>query len=155
MVDIRPARSAADLEAAGTLFDAYAASLGVDLGYQDFATERRSLPGRYAPPFGELLMAWSAGAPVGCVGLRPIEPAGCCEMKRLFVAPAGRGKGVGRALVAAVIAAAQRIGHREMRLDTLPDMAAAAGLYRAAGFAEIAAYYPSPIGGTVFLARRL
>lgn len=153
---IRPVRSAADLEAAGRLFDAYAASLGIDLGYQGFDTERATLPGKYATPAGELLMAHGVdGDPWGCVGVRPIEPDGCCEMKRLYVVPAARGLGLGRALVDAVIAAAERFGYSEMRLDTLPSMDGAISLYRKAGFVPIAPYYETPVAGTLFFAKRL
>lgn len=153
---IRPVRSPGDLEATVQLFKAYASALGIDLGYQDFATELATLPGKYAPPAGELLLARGQdGAPLGCVGLRPIAPDGCCEMKRLYVAPAARGLGLGRALVAAVIDGAVRGGYREMRLDTLPTMAEAIALYRAAGFAPIAPYYDTPIAETLFFARAL
>lgn len=153
---IRPARSADDLDAAARLFEAYAAALGVDLGFQDFAVELATLPGRYAPPRGELLVARGPrGEVLGCVGLRPIAPEGCCEMKRLYVAPRARGLGLGGALVAAIIAEAVRIGYREMRLDTLPSMAEAMALYRKAGFAPIPPYYHTPLAGTIFLARRL
>jgi ribosomal protein S18 acetylase RimI-like enzyme len=153
---IRPARSIADIEAAVRLFEAYAASLGIDLGFQDFTTELATLPGAYAPPAGELLLARDRhGKPLGCVGLRPLAPAGCCEMKRLYVAPCARGRGLGQALVAAIIAEALRIGYREMRLDTLPTMTEAIALYRKAGFVPIEPYYDTPVAGTVFLARSL
>jgi GNAT superfamily N-acetyltransferase len=93
---ISPVRSAADLEATARLFGAYAASLAIDLFYQGFAAELATLPGRYAAPAGELLLARDLhGEPLGCVGLRPMEPQGCCEMKRLYVAPRGRGLGSG------------------------------------------------------------
>jgi ribosomal protein S18 acetylase RimI-like enzyme len=152
---IGAARSAADLEAVVELFKAYAASIGIDLGYQDFDTELATLPGKYATPDGELLLARDRdGAPVGCVGLRPIEPDGC-EMKRLYVAPDARGLGLGKALIIAIIAEAERIGYREMRLDTLPTMAEAIFLYEQAGFRPIEAYYQTPIDGTLFFARRL
>jgi GNAT superfamily N-acetyltransferase len=153
---IRPARSADDFETTAQLFDAYASALGIDLGYQDFATELATLPGKYAPPAGELLLARGHdGVPLGCVGLRPIPPDGCCEMKRLYVAPAARGLGLGRALVEAVIGEAARIGYGEMRLDTLPTMTEAITLYRAAGFSPIAPYYDTPIAETLFFARAL
>lgn len=153
---IRVVRSAADLEAAVRLFNAYACSIGIDLGYQDFDKELATLPGKYATPGGELLLARDRnGAPLGCVGLRPIAPDGCCEMKRLYVAPEARGLGLGKALVAAVIAEAERIGYREMRLDTLPNMAEAISLYQRAGFRPIEPYYQTPIEGTLFFARRL
>lgn len=148
---IEPARSAADLEAAARLFDAYAAALGVDLAFQDFAAELAGLPGKYAPPFGELFLARGRGdEPLGCVGLRPLESDGACEMKRLYVTPAARGLRVGKALVDAVIHEARRIGYREMRLDSLPEMAEAIGIYRRAGFAPIAPYYSNPIPEAVY-----
>lgn len=153
---IEPARSAADFEAAARLFDAYARALGIDLAFQDFAAELASLPGKYAPPLGELLLARGLrDEPLGCVGLRPLDSEGACEMKRLYVTPAARGLGAGKALVEAIILEARRIGYREMRLDTLPDMAEAVGIYRGAGFEPIAPYYHNPIAGAVFLGRSL
>lgn len=153
---IAPALSAADLEAVGLLFDAYAASLPIDLAYQGFEAERASLPGRYGPPGGALFLARDLGdEALGCVALRPIAPPGCCEMKRLYVTPAGRGLGLGRALADAIVAEATRIGHREMRLDTLPTMSEAIALYRVIGFAPIPPYYDTPVAGTIFLARPL
>ena len=102
LFQIKPVRSAADLEATVQLFSAYASGVGVDLGYQDFATELATLPGEYATPAGELVLARDRrGKPLGCVGLRPIKPHGCCEMKRLYVSPQARGLGLGRALIAA------------------------------------------------------
>jgi ribosomal protein S18 acetylase RimI-like enzyme len=154
-VRVAPARGAADLSAAARLFRAYAEALAVDLGFQGFEAELAGLPGRYAPPAGALLLARRRGAAIGCVAMRPLAEAGVCEMKRLYVAPEGRGLGVGRALVAAVIDAGVRAGHREMRLDTLPDMEAALALYRDMGFGPTRAYYDTPLAGTVFLARRL
>ena len=152
---IRPARSADDLAATARLLDAYTSSLNVDLAYQDFATELATLPGNYSPPAGELLLARNQnGTPLGCVALRPLADDGCCEMKRLYVVPEARGMGLGKALLDAVLEAAARIGYREIRLDTLPEMAAAMALYRQAGFAPIDPYYDTPVAGTRFLGRR-
>lgn len=149
-------RTSDDLTATIALFRAYATSLGVDLAYQDFEAELAAMPGKYAPPTGELLLARGAdGAPLGCVGLRPVDPDGYCEMKRLYVSPGARGMGLGRALVEAVLDAATRLGFRELRLDTLPDMSDAQALYARMGFVRIAPYYDTPIAGTVFMARRL
>jgi GNAT superfamily N-acetyltransferase len=153
---IGPVGTAADVAAVARLFEAYAASLGVDLAYQDFAGELASLPGKYAAPDGALLLARDLGGQaLGCVALRPMPFAGCCEMKRLFVAPQGRGLGLGRALAEAIVAAAAGIGYREMRLDTLPFMTEAIALYRALGFVPIEPYYDTPVAGTIFLARQL
>jgi ribosomal protein S18 acetylase RimI-like enzyme len=148
--------SAGELAAVAGLFADYAASLSVDLAYQGFAAELAGLPGRYAPPKGALLVAREGGgAAVGCVALRPMAEPGVAEMKRLYVRPEGRGLGFGAALVEAAIGEARRIGYREVRLDTLPDMAAAIALYERMGFVRIAPYYDTPVAGTVFLARAI
>lgn len=150
---IQPARSTADLEAVAQLFEAYAASLEIDLAYQDFASEVSALPGKYASPAGALLLARDInGEALGCIGLRPMAEEGCCEMKRLYVSPKGRGLGLGGALISALLGEAVRIGYREMRLDTLPSMAPAISLYTKAGFVPIAPYYVTPIEGTLFFA---
>jgi ribosomal protein S18 acetylase RimI-like enzyme len=128
----------------------------IDLGYQGFGGELASLPGKYAPPAGALLIARDAsGAALGCVAMRPPDDEGVCEMKRLYVAPEGRGLGLGNALARAIIEAARAAGYREMRLDALASMHAAQALYRALGFSEIAPYYDTPIAGTVFMALKL
>jgi len=138
------------------LFRAYAASLPVDLGYQDFAAELAALPGKYAPPQGALLLARTpAGEALGCVALRPLETAGVCEMKRLFLRPAARGLGVGRGLAEAIVAQARALGYREIRLDTLPSMTTAVALYEALGFVRTGAYYAPTPPGTIFMALEL
>lgn len=151
---IRPVRSVADLKAIVQMFNAYASSIGIDLAFQDFATELASLPGKYAAPAGELLLARDHnGEPLGCVGLRPMTSDGCCEMKRLYVAPRRRGLGLGGVLIDAIIGEAVRIGYREMRLDTLPSMVEAIALYSKAGFMPIEPYYDTPLADTIFLGR--
>lgn len=153
---IVPVRDPSDLADVIALFTSYAGSLSIDLAYQDFAGEMAAMPGKYAPPKGELLLARGTdGRPLGCVGLRPFDAPGCCEMKRLYVAPEGRGLGLGRALAEEIISAAKRIGYGEMRLDTLPEMDKAIALYRTLGFVSIAPYYDTPIAGTIFLAKQL
>lgn len=155
-IRITPAVTAIDLAAITALFRAYAASLDIDLAYQDFEAELAGLPGKYAPPTGALLIARDAdGRNLGCVALRAMDTPGCCEMKRLYVAPEGRGLGLGRRLVKALIVEAKRLGHREMRLDTLPSMHDAQALYRKLGFEVTQPYYDTPIRGTVFLRLRL
>jgi ribosomal protein S18 acetylase RimI-like enzyme len=151
--EIVPVRSAGELAAVAELFAAYAASLSMDLAYQGFAAELASLPGRYAPPAGEILLARGAAAAIGCVALRPLAEPGVAAMKRLYVRPEGRGLGLGAELIAEILRTAGRIGYREVRLDTLPDMAAAIALYEGAGFVRTAPYYDTPVAGTVFLAR--
>jgi GNAT superfamily N-acetyltransferase len=153
---IGEAASAADISAVRMLFEAYAASLPIDLAYQAFADELAGLPGKYAPPRGALLLARDEDeTPLGCVALRPLAEGGCCEMKRLYLRPAARRRGLGRALAEAVIGAARRIGYDEIRLDTLTEMAQARRLYEQLGFKPIAPYYAPTPPGTVFLSLRL
>jgi len=145
------AAGAADLENVRALFREYEAWLGVDLCFQGFGAELASLPGRYAPPDGRLLLAEWDGRLAGCVALRTFAP-GICEMKRLYVRDFARGHGVGRALVQRIVDEARRAGHRAMRLDTLPDrMGAANALYVAEGFRDIPAYYANPLAGVRYL----
>jgi len=153
---IEPARSSQDIEDARGLFKSYADALGVDLCFQGFPEELATLPGKYAPPRGELLLARGAeGDPLGCIAMRPLDAPGCCEMKRLYVGPPARGMGLGKALVEAIITAALGAGYREMRLDTLPTMHEALSLYERLGFVRIQPYYDTPLVGTVFMGKRL
>src|ERR1700761_2247161 len=148
---IRPVRSPDDLAATMALFEAYAASLGINLSYQNFVAEMAAMPGKYAPPAGELLLARDdKGARLGCVGLRPLSGDGICEMKRLYVTPEGRGLGLGKALAEAIVAESRRIGYREMLLDTLPSLTTAIGISVRMGFQPVPAYYDTPISGTLF-----
>jgi ribosomal protein S18 acetylase RimI-like enzyme len=147
---IRQAESAADIVAVRDLFLEYVSALGIDLAFQDFAAEIAGLPGRYAPPDGRLLLAWWDDQVAGCIALRRLS-AEVAEMKRLYVRPEFRGAAVDRALAEAVIAEARSIRYRRIRLDTLPSMSAARGLYRSLGFREIEPYAANPVPGTAFL----
>jgi putative acetyltransferase len=144
------AASPDDVEAVRGLFVEYQKSLGVDLCFQGFDRELAELPGDYVPPGGCLLVARDQGDIVACVALRRLD-AETCEMKRLYVRPTQRGLGLGRALAEAVIADAQRLGYRRMRLDTLPSMTEAAALYERLGFREIEPYTENPVAGARFL----
>jgi putative acetyltransferase len=151
---ISQAESPAEIAAVRDLLREYQALLGVDLCFQGFESEVRGLPGGYAPPDGRLLLATADGEPVGCVALRAAGPPRC-EMKRLFVRPAARGLGAGRALVALVLAEARAIGYTEVVLDTLPSMVEAQRLYEELGFRDILPYRPNPVPGARFLAKTL
>lgn len=151
---IEPARTDEDIAIARKLFREYETAIPIELDFQGFETELASLPGKYAPPHGELLLARDTqGRAVGCVAVRPFSEE-VCEMKRLYVSPEGRGLGLGRALVDAVLAEAARMGYREMWLDTLPTMTDAIRLYERSGFGLILPYNKSPIE-VVYLGRRL
>lgn len=146
---IREARSAADYAEARALFLEYAAELGLDLGFQGFTRELVELGDMYGPPGGALFLAWDGARPVGCVGTRTFAP-GVGEMKRLYLRPAARGQGLGRALAQASIAAARRIGHRRLVLDTLASMHGARQLYSSLGFKETGPYYANPLPDVVY-----
>ena len=131
------------------LFEEYAATLEVDLGFQHFDEELAGLPGEYTRPAGGLLLGFDGAQPVGCVAFRPLGP-GIAEMKRLYVRPSARGGGWGRRLAERAVSDAHGAGYERMRLDTLPAMRSAQGLYLALGFVEIAPYRHNPVPGARF-----
>jgi putative acetyltransferase len=149
------AESSAHVVQARELFQEYAQSLGVNLCFQNFEQELARLPGHYAPPDGRLLLAEYDGQMAGCVALHKWED-GICEMKRLYLRPSFRGKGLGRVIAEKIIAEARSIGYQRMRLDTIgPLMKDAVEMYRKLGFREIAPYRPNPIAGAIYMELQL
>ncbi|HXJ88028.1 MAG TPA: GNAT family N-acetyltransferase [Candidatus Binatia bacterium] len=145
------AESPAQIAHARELFLEYAESLGFSLCFQNFDKELASLPGDYWPPDGRLLLAEYGGQLAGCVALHKLED-GICEMKRLYLRPDFRGKGLGRALAGRIISEARQIGYQRMRLDTIePVMKDAVAMYRRIGFREIAPYCNNPIAGALYM----
>jgi len=138
--------SAAEWAEAKRLVREYAASLAVDLCFQDFDHELAHFEEEYGPPGGAFFLEKDA---MGCGGLRKFAD-GIAEMKRLYVVPAGRGRGIGEALARRIVDEARRLGYRRLVLDTLPDMKAAQALYRSLGFKEIPSYRHNPVSGTLF-----
>lgn len=153
-VELVAAASPDQWATARRLVEEYVASLGVDLGFQDVDEELAHLSAEYGPPDGLLLLALAKGEGLGCVAMRPFGP-GTAEMKRLYVRPKGRGRGLGRTLALAIIDEARRRGYNRMVLDTLPSMTQARALYQELGFRPIPAYRHNPIAGTAFLELRL
>lgn len=154
---LRPAQPA-EFDAVREIFREYAASLGVDLCFQNFEHELRSLPGDYAEPQGCVLLALVDGALAGCGAFRAlheVDHANACEMKRLYVRPAFRRFGLGRLLAQTLMDEARRGGYSVILLDTLDDMEAARELYASLGFEETAPYYYNPIPGAHYLLARL
>ncbi|HKA24742.1 MAG TPA: GNAT family N-acetyltransferase [Candidatus Eisenbacteria bacterium] len=140
-----------EIETVRQLFREYADSLDVDLCFQNFDEELANLPGDYGESVrGRLLLAEVDGKAAGCVGLRALEGGEVCEMKRLYIRPACRGRGVARALVLTLVEEARRLEYRRMRLDTLPSMQQARALYERLGFVPIAPYRPNPVPGATF-----
>ncbi len=138
-----------EIQLARDLFLEYQHAIGIDLCFQNFDEELRSLPGEYAPPPGRLLLCFESQELAGCIALRRIDEM-ICEMKRLYVRPAFRGKHIGRLLADMIIQDARSIGNSAMRLDTLPTMTEAVTLYRSLGFRPIQPYRPNPIAGALF-----
>jgi putative acetyltransferase len=128
------------------LVQEYAASLNVDLCFQNFAHELAHFEAEYSPPSGLFFIVEGRG----CGGLRRFDE-GVAEMKRLYVVPSARGLGVGQALAERIVDEARRLGYARLVLDTLPDMRAAQAMYRAMGFREIPSYRHNPVPGTLFL----
>jgi GNAT superfamily N-acetyltransferase len=147
---LNPPQSPEDWRRARSLIEEYAASLNVDLSFQNLEHELDNLSSDYAPPAGAFLLAQEDLSYLGCVGLRQ-HVDGVGEIKRLYITPPARGKRVGRLLAEGIVAVARRLKYRQLLLDTLPFMKEAQSLYASLGFKPTAAYRFNPVPGTVFL----
>ena len=150
---IRPAQTD-DIPEVRAMLREYVAWIGVDLAFQEIEKEIADLPGDYDEPGGALLVAEENHHLIGMIALRPLSGS-FCEMKRLWVRPEGRGRGVAKELVAQILEQARHLNYDEIRLDTLPMMTDAQSLYESVGFHDIEPYYKTPISGTRFMAKRL
>lgn len=153
-ITLVPVDAFADIDAVREILREYARSLAIDLQFQNFDAELAELPGDYAPPSGQLLLALVGDALAGCGGLRALpdaDHANACEMKRLYVRPAFRRFGLGRVLAQALLDEARRAGYSTMLLDTLDEMESARQLYATLGFQETAPYYFNPVPGAHYL----
>ncbi len=139
-----------DVAVAKRLFREYADSLGFDLCFQDFERELARMPGDYGPPGGRLRLAVVHGVPAGCIAIRKLD-GDICEMKRLYVRPTFRRRGIGKRLAEEGVRDARSLGYRVIRLDTIPAMAAATALYRSLGFVEIEPYCYNPLPGALYM----
>ena len=143
-----------EMDAVRQIFQEYADSLNIDLEFQGFESELAELPGEYAAPRGQILLARVDGSIAGCCALRPLDDSdypNAAEMKRLFVRKAFRGFGLGRQLAEAMLDVARQSGYDHVLLDTLDDMEAARALYVDLGFESIEPYYHNPLSGAHYL----
>jgi putative acetyltransferase len=153
--DFQRAESPEQIDIIRELFLEYAQSLDFSLCFQSFDQELACLPGDYAPPEGRLVLATNNGQPAGCVALHKLAPE-ICEMKRLYVRPQFRGRGLGRELAEKVIVEARQFGYKKLRLDTVESvMKTAVALYRRLGFSEIPPYRQNPIEGALYMELQL
>ena len=149
MAKLRLVNSLKQIKIAKELFREYAESLEINLDFQDFEREFKELPGEYGPPSGRLFLAYYNTKPAGCVALKKMTNE-ICEMKRLFVRPEFRGKGIGKIFTKKIILEAKVIGYSKMRLDTISSMKAAVQIYRSFGFYETEPYYDNPVSDAIY-----
>ena len=143
------------LESIKTLFKAYLRELNEDLCFQSFDSEIDNPLYKYSAPTGALFIATYNATPVGCIALQPLQEAGTCEMKRLYVVPEYRKLKIGDALVQALLLEAKTLGYLTMKLDTLDRLQAALKLYLKYGFETVTAYYDNPLPGVVYMQKKL
>ena len=143
-----------NLDHARELFREYAAQPRIDLCVQDFTREVDMLPGEYAPPRGRLHIHYEDDCPAASVALRPFSES-IGELKRLYVRPAFRNRGLGRRLVELMIEESRSIGYKAVQLDTLVFMHEAIALYKKMGFQEIPPYRSSGRSELVYFEYKL
>jgi ribosomal protein S18 acetylase RimI-like enzyme len=160
IVNIQPnihfclARTVDEFDDARNLYQQYAASLNIDLGFQDFDAELRALEAQYSAPKGAVVLAYKEETPIGCVGIRE-NAAGIAELKRMYVQPAYRRYKIGMKLLTLALETAIELNYTYIRLDTLAPMTSAIHLYRSFGFYDIAPYRFNPIEGAVYMEKKL
>ncbi len=154
LIEVVLANDTKKIAEARKLIQEYGQSLKINLDFQNFQTELKKLPGQYIAPKGILLLAIVDSKVVGCVALREYA-ANSCEMKRLYVKDAYRGKGIGKLLVTRLIEEARKIGYEFMKLDTIPGMKRAQEIYESYGFYDINPFVYSPIDGTRYMELKL
>jgi putative acetyltransferase len=151
---IGQAESESEIAAVGDLWREYWESFGLPMDFQGFGEELRGLPGLYGSAGGLLLLAICKDEPAGTIALRRLD-ARAGEVKRLFLRPKYRRRGLGRRLLEAVMERGITLGYEILYADTLPSMADALSLYQRAGFERIEAYSSNPTPGAIYMKREL
>ena len=146
---VRAALSDHDIAEVRRLVLTHAQARATTPGVEYMRADAERMPGPYVPPRGGLWLAAHDDAGVGCVALRPLDDD-TAEVKRMYVDEPWRGRGVGRALMQAVVAGARERGYAILRLGTLDDMKAAQALYASFGFRPIERYRPDEMVDTRF-----
>lgn len=143
------ANTDAEFEQAKIVFREYADELCLDLSFQNFEEELKSIKTQYGKPDGGILLIKSNEEIIGCIGVRKLEN-NIGELKRMYIKKAFRSKGFGKELLNKAIDLARELNYKKLRLDTLPTMNKAIKLYKEKGFVEIEAYRYNPVSGTIF-----
>lgn len=141
-------------QVARDLFREYAATLSVDLCFQNFDKELQEIDLQYGSPTGALMLVMRDGRAIGCGAIRKLEGK-VGELKRMYLRPDARGLGVGSKLLSKCFEVARRLGYDTLRLDTLPEMTDAQAMYRKHGFYEISSYRSNPVKGSLYMEKRL
>jgi GNAT superfamily N-acetyltransferase len=128
---------------AADLIEAMIAELAAHYGRIDGRGAPTATPGELGPPDGRFLVIWLDGEPVAGGGLKRLGD-GLAEIKRMYVAPAARSRGLARRLLAALEDAARDLGYARVRLDTGPAQPHARALYLSAGYEQIPDYNANP-----------
>lgn len=149
MPDYHFAVTDTDYTEAAVLFKEYAAWLNIDLGFQHFEEELRELKTIYTKPYGGIILCSNGREYIACAGIRKIY-AQNAELKRMFVKPSFRGKGIASTLLKMALQLANDCGYKKVKLDTLNTMLPAMALYKKFGFKEIPAYYHNPNPAAVY-----
>jgi ribosomal protein S18 acetylase RimI-like enzyme len=150
----KTATTSKEFENGKSLFQQYASSLNIDLGFQDFSNELKLIDKQYNKPKGALLLAYKNDIAIGCAGIRELDN-NTAELKRMYVQPTFRKYKIGARLLTLAIEIAKELNYKSIRLDTLPTMTKAQELYRSFGFYEIPSYRFNPVSGTVFMEKQL
>lgn len=148
-IELQHPQSPEDWRQARLLVEEYAASLNLDLAFQNIAHELEHLASEYSAPTGAFLIAREHGAALGCAGVRRFAD-GDGEIKRLYVVPSARGRGIGMRLARDIVAEGRRLGYARLLLDTLPAMQEAQALYATLGFKPTSAYRFNPLPGAAY-----